>query len=501
MATQLFANNAASVLASGITNVATSLTVTIGHGARFPSPSGGDYFLATLCQQGSAGEINFEIVKVTARSTDTFTVVRAQEGTTGLAYNAGDKFELRLTKGTMERLQPLAFNIKDFGAVGDGNADDTVAVQAAIDAAIAVGSPYAASVFIPSGRYKLTATIVIDTVGGGHDHNISLYGEGTLSSSFARSTDYGDTFQLNVCPQMSFRDFGVQMYAEMTNGAHFNCTDLYRVTFTNLYLTEPYIGFLFKNCTGVFISKTVIVGGQYFTDTSYKTGSAMVKLAAVTGGLNNNIAISDCQFDWSSLTPETGSKYQHSIWCESVDGVWISNAHITAAHLSQLAIKPLNGYTLSGVRLSNCWIDFWANRGVEVLGDGTQIVQDISLSGCMIQGATQKGIYVNSPYLDGMTVTGCTIEYNQTGGGSFFAGKNISLTGNVFKGNNGGATNGRTLIVTSTSLSSVTIQGNVINGGPGIVYNIDTGAAQPINWAQGGNVFNNASISDVYLAP
>lgn len=105
MATQLFANNAASVLASSLTSVATSLTVTTGHGTRFPSPSGGDYFLATLCQQGSAGEINFEIVKVTARSTDSFTIVRAQESTTALAYNAGDKFELRLTKGTMETLQ------------------------------------------------------------------------------------------------------------------------------------------------------------------------------------------------------------------------------------------------------------------------------------------------------------------------------------------------------------------------------------------------------------
>lgn len=102
MATQLFANNAASVLASSITNVATTLSVSAGHGARFPSPTGSDFFLATLCQQGSAGEINFEIVKVTARSTDTFTIVRAQEGTTGLAYNAGDKVELRITKGTME---------------------------------------------------------------------------------------------------------------------------------------------------------------------------------------------------------------------------------------------------------------------------------------------------------------------------------------------------------------------------------------------------------------
>lgn len=124
MATQLFANNAASVLASSITNVATSLTVTTGHGARFPSPTGSDFFLATLCQQGSVGEINFEIVKVTARSTDTFTIVRAQEGTTGLAYNVGDKVELRLTKGTMEKLATATGTLTaDTLVVGNGVSD------------------------------------------------------------------------------------------------------------------------------------------------------------------------------------------------------------------------------------------------------------------------------------------------------------------------------------------------------------------------------------------
>jgi hypothetical protein len=105
MATQLFANNAKSTLDSSITNVATSLSVIAGHGARFPTITGSDYFLATLCQVSGGVEVNFEIVKVTARSTDAFTIVRAQEGTTGLAYNAGDKVELRITKGTMEGLQ------------------------------------------------------------------------------------------------------------------------------------------------------------------------------------------------------------------------------------------------------------------------------------------------------------------------------------------------------------------------------------------------------------
>ena len=96
-----FTNNAATTLASGITNVATSLTVASATGALFPTITGTQYFMCTL--QNTAGT-TIEIVKVTARSTDTFTIVRAQEGTTASAFSTGDKFELRLTAGEINNL-------------------------------------------------------------------------------------------------------------------------------------------------------------------------------------------------------------------------------------------------------------------------------------------------------------------------------------------------------------------------------------------------------------
>lgn len=101
MGTQLFANNASSTLVSGITNVATSLTVAAGQGAKFPSPSGGDWFLLTLVGTTSGSESSWEIVKVTARATDVLTIVRAQEGTAATAWGSGTKAELRITAGTL----------------------------------------------------------------------------------------------------------------------------------------------------------------------------------------------------------------------------------------------------------------------------------------------------------------------------------------------------------------------------------------------------------------
>jgi hypothetical protein len=93
MGKALHANNAVSTLASGITNVATSLTVATGQGALFPSPTGGDYFWLTL-DDG----VNVEIVKVTARSGDVFTIVRGQQGGGGVAFSTGATAAHRWTR-------------------------------------------------------------------------------------------------------------------------------------------------------------------------------------------------------------------------------------------------------------------------------------------------------------------------------------------------------------------------------------------------------------------
>ena len=98
MVKPLITNNAYSTLASGITDSATSMTVATGEGARFPSPTGGDYFYVTLFDVSNSKEI----VKVTNRSVDTFTIVRAQDNTSAMAFSASDRVELRITAATIE---------------------------------------------------------------------------------------------------------------------------------------------------------------------------------------------------------------------------------------------------------------------------------------------------------------------------------------------------------------------------------------------------------------
>jgi len=112
-----FANSAFATLAAGITNSATSITLTTGQGARFPSLGAGDYFYATLIDASN----NLEIVKCTARSTDVLTVVRAQEGTTARAFSTADRIELRVTAaGLVDLISGLDGDRGDLTVSGSG---------------------------------------------------------------------------------------------------------------------------------------------------------------------------------------------------------------------------------------------------------------------------------------------------------------------------------------------------------------------------------------------
>lgn len=120
MASVQLKNNASGTLASSITAGATSVDLSSGDGANFPTLSGGNWFYVTFQDTDD----NYEIVKVTARSSDTLTVVRASESTAAAAFPAGSLVELRVTK------QSILDSIT-------ANAVDTATMDAAIALAVA----------------------------------------------------------------------------------------------------------------------------------------------------------------------------------------------------------------------------------------------------------------------------------------------------------------------------------------------------------------------------
>jgi hypothetical protein len=101
-----FANNAESTLDGGIGSGATSFSVASGHGARFPTLAAGEYFYVRL-----GSDANNEVVKVTARSTDTLTCEA-----TSSAWNDTTPVILTINKEILDELKQTNIDVASYAA-------------------------------------------------------------------------------------------------------------------------------------------------------------------------------------------------------------------------------------------------------------------------------------------------------------------------------------------------------------------------------------------------
>ena len=76
---------------------------------------------------------------------------------------------MSLTKVSYSMIDGASLNVLDFGAVGDGVADDTAAIQATVDNAITNSK----TVFFPDGTYKVTSSIILNV----NNFQLKIYGQ------------------------------------------------------------------------------------------------------------------------------------------------------------------------------------------------------------------------------------------------------------------------------------------------------------------------------------
>lgn len=92
--------------------------------------------------------------------------------------------------GTLLDKGSMMYNVKAFGAVGNGTTDDTAAIQAAVDAAQAAGG---GTVWFPKATYKLVGSPVKLYSGSGASlvgySNISLMGSGSIITQTSTGID------------------------------------------------------------------------------------------------------------------------------------------------------------------------------------------------------------------------------------------------------------------------------------------------------------------------
>jgi hypothetical protein len=180
------------------------------------------------------------------------------------------------TQRTVESKLKDTVSVKDFGAVGNGVADDTAAVQAAFTAAFALG----VAVYFPAGTYKITSTVDAKTC--------SFYGE-SRNTSVVRCAVANGTRTFSNCGssirQMQFAGPGGGATPDgiAIQGYKYYITDCYfyqlgaAICTTNIIVTTVISRCEFLTCISAVNDKlhdgTSAHTTLYFTDNNVLYGS------------------------------------------------------------------------------------------------------------------------------------------------------------------------------------------------------------------------------------
>ena len=168
----VFSNNAVTTLAAGIDAAVTS--VTVQDGSVFPALVGSNYTYVTF--ENLLGET--EIVKVTAISGNTLTVVRAQDNTTARAFSSASKCELRLTAALLNEVAAQA----DTDTVYTHPANHAISVITGLQAAL-------------DGKLPLAGGTLTGTLAMGAN---AITSTGTISSGAITSSGKLDVKQIGA---------------------------------------------------------------------------------------------------------------------------------------------------------------------------------------------------------------------------------------------------------------------------------------------------------------
>lgn len=378
---------------------------------------------------------------------------------------------------TLNAAPGAGVSVRDFGAVGDGLTDDTVA----INAAMASGSPM---VFLPAGTYKTSAPLIPHP--GGHQ---CLTGTGSKSRILNASVA-GNIFQVGNTSSLTrnyrFENFGIWSSVAKTSGAAFACTKLDQCHWAGVEIGELndygadghrlWNGIELKghfrcsidsNCKVTVANNGVILSAYDAVQLSAEVeleadfifcGGRAIWIGGGTGGIYINGEISRCRTGVhidDALLPGTANReiflLSRAIVDSSddyacvvdnngcslleIDGTWLTSTgrfNPSAAGVG-LYVAPSTGVK-PAVRVTGA--EIYNNRvtGV-VVGDG-----DVFLRACVIRNQDGNGVHFPAPAADHSVVEGCDIFANGGFGVVIAAGvDNFRVADNNIYGNVGGA--------------------------------------------------------------
>jgi hypothetical protein len=251
-------------------------------------------------------------------------------------------------------------SVKDFGAVGDGVADDTAAIQAAINAATT--SATAKEVFFPANNssafYKTTASLVATKP-------IRLCGESLYGVTIIAIGMSPGQYILDCDNAISSNYFyELENFTLRSNNGSPNALRLKNCSYTNLRNIQFY-----TVNTGVVVTGTVCFTNEFSRVHGYSITQQTIRYENYTGGGQN-------KFDGCTFTGDTGFSLGST---SGTDGLCFVNCNFEQCVTNSMYIGgSCNGLSIVGCRTEGCdgGSDFLINP---VSG---QSVNGLTITGC-----------------------------------------------------------------------------------------------------------------------
>ncbi len=380
-------------------------------------------------------------------------------GLVGLALaGCATKTEAASTPNAVARPAEL-IDVRSYGAVGDGQHNDTLAIQKAIDAAHASGGGV---VMIPTGRYAVDSITLAQ--------NVDLLGENRDSTVLLGQSPGANTVLVPAISFSRIASLQITCAASTTAGAAVYLDQAFTTFLDDLYITgggQGYDGIVVDQSTATFIRgfniyslvhDGVSVQGPKGNDV-YLIGG-IINLGQTKGGAGVRIEnFSNGAFNLTDADILSGA---YGLWVEGSNYLRFENTYFDSS---------ANGAMLQSGNLmtfSNCWfsnrpgpgLTIGGARGVTVLGGqaancggtGIRITDNatgVSLVGVQVIGNNTAGSGDDGIRIEGganyVSVSNCIVGndpsiFNTTGQQVGIhvladAGSDLVLTGNLLFGN------------------------------------------------------------------
>lgn len=312
------------------------------------------------------------------------------------------------------------YNVRDYGARGNGSTDDTAAIRSAIAAAQQHVS--GGVVFLPIGQYVVTAPLIITR------SDILILGEGPLATMGGAGFNDGDC--TTIAPAAAWAQGSANhpaciLFDAVAAGTTLNRCGVERLTILgrNVPATTPMHGIATCGYVGAFSVTGCIIGSIMNKSSCGITNTASHWPTAQGSSIIRNLVqnVGGDGFDLASgdLTME----HCHAQGCGG-NGISItSKAGDTRLADCRSDLSGRNGFYidvpfgkyLGMVQLANCSTQRNMENGIIILNTTSGKISPVYLTGCVFQGdgrsgSSSAGIRLSGPVM--ATITGCGVHVN-----------------------------------------------------------------------------------------